>query len=290
MAVGTQDRLAEILDSVVRAIGRAGVKAGDAAAAKGTLRVTAEANVMRTVRVYWTPFQINIPGDVIGLHLEVAEPKVHWCEAYLSPTKRNWVLAFRERADGEVELAYYQEYATPEEALEGFFAISGWYVLTATDKSWVDVVYEVGEGLDWPEHYATIAGDATPAAIAESLKKSDIFWLRWKDRSGEVRTMPVWFLYDQKADKIYVLSGERQQTIPDAESLRDVEVVLRWKGKNSAVAEIPAVVSVIRGDDPRWTEVADKIAEKRLNIPGLPEDTAERWRDECVILDLKLRP
>jgi hypothetical protein len=46
---------------------------------------------------------------------------------------------------------------------------------------------------------------------------------------------------------------------------------------------------VIGGDDPSWTEVANKIAEKRLNIPGLPEETARRWRDECVILELTLR-
>ena len=40
---------------------------------------------------------------------------------------------------------------------------------------------------------------------------------------------------------------------------------------------------------PNWDDVAEKIAEKRLNIPGLPEDTAKRWRDECVILELVLQ-
>jgi predicted amidophosphoribosyltransferase len=34
--------------------------------------------------------------------------------------------------------------------------------------------------------------------------------------------------------------------------------------------------------------IAERIAEKRLNIPGLPEETARRWRDECVILQLDL--
>jgi hypothetical protein len=112
-------------------------------------------------------------------------------------------------------------------------------------------------------------------------------WLRW-NVGGERRTMPVWYLNDPKADKIYVLSGERQQTIEGAETLREVDVILRWKGKNSAVAELPAQVRVIRGDDPDWDEIADRIAEKRLNIPGLPEDTARRWRDNCVILELSL--
>ena len=63
----------------------------------------------------------------------------------------------------------------------------------------------------------------------------------------------------------------------------------RWKGRNAQVAELPAGVRVIGGDDPGWTEVANKIAEKRLNIPGLPEETARRWRDECIILELTLR-
>jgi hypothetical protein len=40
---------------------------------------------------------------------------------------------------------------------------------------------------------------------------------------------------------------------------------------------------------PEWDEIAERIAEKRLNIPGLPEDTARRWRDECVILEVTLR-
>ena len=34
---------------------------------------------------------------------------------------------------------------------------------------------------------------------------------------------------------------------------------------------------------------SSQIAEKRLNIPGLPEETARRWRDECHILELTLR-
>ena len=72
--------------------------------------------------------------------------------------------------------------------------------------------------------------------------------------------------------------------------MRECDVILRWKGKNATVAELAAQVRVIRGDMPEWDEIADRIAEKRLNIPGLPEDTARRWRDECVILELMLGP
>ncbi|MCA1703869.1 MAG: hypothetical protein LC808_11635, partial [Actinobacteria bacterium] len=160
------------------------------------------------------------------------------------------------------------------------------YTLTATDLTWADVTYSVGSGVTWNEHSQTLVS-ATGSAIQESLKKSTIMWLRWNTVSGE-QTMPVWFLYDQKVGSIYVLSGERQQTIPGAEHMRECTVVLRWKGKNSQVAEIPADVRVLE-PGPEWDEIAEKIAEKRLNIPGLPEATAKRWRDECHILELKLR-
>jgi hypothetical protein len=65
-------------------------------------------------------------------------------------------------------------------------------------------------------------------------------------------------------------------------------VIFRWKMKNAQVAEIPADVRVLEHGS-EWDEAAEKIAEKRLNIPGLPEDTARRWRDECVILELTLQ-
>ncbi len=279
--------LAVIADEVARHVGRHGLKEGSAAGAKAALRVTVETDVKRVVQVYWTPFAAEIPGRSIGLHLEVADPTVHWAEAYLSPTERNWVFMFAERPDGEVQLAHYGDYATPAEAIDEFFRQATWYVLTATDKSWSDVIFEVGDDVPWGQHQQVIAGAATSSAIQESLKKSTIMWLRW-NADGRQHTMPVWYVYDAKADRIYVLSGERQQTLPGADAMRECEVILRWKGRNAAVAELEARVSVIKGDDPEWDEIADKIAEKRLNIPGLPEDTARRWRDECVILELTL--
>ena len=282
------DPYIQILDAVARAMARRGVREGDN---KGgaTLRVTSEEHVQRVVQVYWTPFQAVIPDRSIGLHLEVAEPTVHWAEAYLSPTYRNWVFCFAERADGDIQLTQYRDLATPQEAITEFFNLAGWYVLTATDKSWSDVVYTVGDGVEWDDHLKALAGgEGMSQAIQESLKKSTIFWMRWA-HDGRQYTMPVWFLYDNKTQKIYVLSGERQQDLPGADQMRECEVILRWKGKNARVAELPADVMPLSPHDDDWDAIADKVAEKRLNIPGLPEDTARRWRDECVILELSLR-
>lgn len=277
-------RLATVVDQVARVVGGLGVKEGSSSA---VLRVTQEIGVKRVIQAYWTPFEVNVPGQSIGVHLEVAEPKVRWAECYLSNEFRNWVLCFHEREDGEVQLAYYADYATPGAALDGFVELSEWYVLTPSDIGWADVALQADENLGWSDHLKAVAGPATSSAVQESLKKSTIFWLRY-DNAGTEVTMPVWFLYDNKTAKTYVLSGERQQMLPGAAKMREATVILRWKMKNSQVAEIGADVRVLE-PGPEWDEVAEKIAEKRLNIPGLPEDTAKRWRDECHILSLKLR-
>ena len=287
--VWVDPRLGPIVDLVAHGVARHGVKPGEGGGAKGLLRIELEDNVKRIVQVYWTPFEADVPGQSVGMHLEVAEPKVHWVEAYLSPEYRNWIFCFHERDDGEVQLAYYQQHESVAEAVQSFFDLAGWYTLTATDLTWDDVAYEVSPHLDWKESRQNLAGASASPAVQEALKKSTIVWLRWprKDGPGE-QTMPVWFLYDQKVGKIYVISGERQQTIPNAERLREVDVIFRWKGKNARVAELPAAVRVLP-QGAEWDQIAERIAEKRLNIPGLPEDTARRWRDECHILELTLK-
>ncbi len=285
---GVSSRLAPILDEVARQLSRHGVKEGAASGAEASLRVTIEDNVRRVVQVYWTPFEVNVPGQSVGLHLEVAEPRVHWAEAYLSPDFQNWAFFFHERpTDGEIQLAHHREFATPSEAIEGFFDLASWYVLLATDKTWEGVAYELGPGVEWSEERKRVSGASTSAAVQESLKKSTILWMRWRD-DGREHTMPVWFLYDSKAQLIYVLSGEREQTLPGAARMRECDVILRWKGNNARVAEIPASVRVIPPGD-EWDAIAERVAEKRLNIPGVPEDTARRWRDECDLLELTLR-
>ncbi|MGI8406990.1 MAG: hypothetical protein ACR2L3_00555 [Actinomycetota bacterium] len=283
-----QGRLAPILDEVARQMSLHGVKTGAPSSAPGEMRVVLEENVKRVVQVYWTPFQAEIPGRSVGLHLEIDKPKLHWVEAYISPSKWSWIFSFHERADGDVQLAYYQQHEHPKEAVTAFFDIAAWYALTPTDLTWPQMVATTGEGITWTEGQAAqaAAGEELDKAVQEAIKKSTILWLRWDDAAGTSRTMPVWFVTDQ--GKIYVLSGEREQTIPGARDLRNVDVIMRWKGKNAQVADLAATVRVVP-PGPEWDTLAEKIADKRLNIPGVPEDTARRWRDECDILELTIR-
>ncbi len=177
MAVATRgatNRLAPILEDLARAISLHGLQEGRAEGAKAVLRVELEHSVRRVVQVYWTPFEADVPGYSVGLHLEVAEPKVHWGECYLSLDYRNWCFWFRERPDGEIELVYHGDYPSPREALEYFFNASGWYVLTPTGHSWADVAYQVAPELDWNDKLRMLAGVSTGAAIQDALKKSTI--------------------------------------------------------------------------------------------------------------------
>ncbi|MDQ3915179.1 MAG: hypothetical protein M3323_07595 [Actinomycetota bacterium] len=282
----TADRLAPVKELVARAVSGRGLEQGSEG--KAVLRIEREDGVRRTVQVYWTPFEANVPGPCISLHLEVAEPAVHWAEAYLTPDYRNWVFFFGERNDGEIQLLHYADFATPDEAVQAFFDKAAWYTLIPTDKSWEDTTYTVAGDVGWAEAETAVEAGSVGPGVQESLKKSTIVWLRWRDPgTGRDVTMPVWFVYDNKTSKIYVLSGERQQTIPGAERLRECDVIFRWKGKNARIGEVPARVRVIP-HGAEWDEIAEKVAEKRLNIPGLPEDTARRWRDECVLLELSL--
>lgn len=279
--------ISAILDHVARALRRNGIERGEASSAPAGMKVVLEENVKRVVQVYWTPFQAEIPGRSVGLHLEIDKPRVHWVEGYISPRAQSWIFAFRERDDGEVELAYYEQHEDPAKAVEAYFNIASWHALVPTDLTWDDVKCEIDPAVGWDEGHDVQAssGPEMDKAIQEALKKSTIVWLRWRDQGGRDRTMPVWFIFQN--DKIYLVSGERQQTIPGAERLRHVDVILRWKGRNAQVADLPADVRVVpHGDE--WDAIAEKLAEKRLNIPGLPEDTARRWREECHILELTL--
>jgi hypothetical protein len=276
--------LEPIADEVAEHIARLGLEPGDGTG-EAVLRVDVAEHVRRVVQVYWTPFQAEVPGRSIALHLEVAEPRLRWAEAYCSPEARSWYFSFFQREDDEIQLAYYQECASAQECVEAFFNSSGWYVLTAADKTWDDVTYTIGPGVPWGPAQQQIASTELDAALQEALKKSSIVWLRY-EVDGSEHTLPVWYVADK--DTMYVLSGEREQTLPGAERIRRAEVIFRWKGRNARVAEVPASVRLVE-PGPRWDEVADKIAEKRLNIPGLPEDTARRWRDECHILELRLQ-
>lgn len=285
---GIRNRLSPTLDHVAKAMQRRGIETAETPGGPATLEVGYAENVRRVVQVYWTGFQAAISGPCVTLHLEVPKPKRHWVEGYIAPQGVSWIFAFAERDDGDYQLVYYKQDDDPKTAVESFFDISSWYSLVACDLTWDDVTAVVSPDVGWTDAHAVraSAGAEMDKAVQDAFKKSTIVWLKWTGSDGEIRTMPVWFLFLN--NKLYVLSGERQQTIPGARELRHVDVIVRWKGKNAAIADLPADVRVIPMG-PEWDEIAEKIAEKRLNIPGTPEDTARRWRDECDILELTLR-
>lgn len=285
----TDKRLAPVLEAVAKEMARRSVAIGDPSSAPASLQIKREENVKRVVQVYWTPFQAEVPGSSVGLHLNIEKPTKHWVEGYFSPDGASWVFCFHTRSDGDYQLAYYRQNNDYELAVQEFFDLASWYALVPCDLTWDDVKTGIGPEVGWTDAHTVAAGgggEELDKAITESLKKSTIVWLRWNDSSGTERTMPVWYI--QQDNRLYVVSGERQQTVPNARELKRASVIVRWKGHgNAQVADLQADVRVVP-HGPDWDTIAEKLAEKRLNTPGAPEDLAARWRDEADILELTL--
>jgi hypothetical protein len=290
IAQGSLDeRLSSILEAVAQAMARRSIAIGDEKGGPAPMSIVREENVTRLVQVYWTPFQAEIPGVSVGLHLNIEQPTKHWVEGYISPRGASWIFCFHTRGDGEYQLAYYRQQNDWRVAVEEYFDLAAWYALTPCDLTWDSVTCTIDPAVGWTEGHTVMAGgggEALDKEVADSLKKSTIVWLKWADTSGAERTMPVWYI--QQNDKLYLISGERQQTIPGIRELRRASVIVRWRGHaNAQVAELQADVRLI-GPGPEWDAIAEKLAEKRLNTPGAPEDTAARWRDECDLIELTL--
>ena len=187
---------------------------------EGRLQVENECNVRRVVQAYWTPFMAEFRVAPSALISRSRNPGFTGQRPISRRVDVNWVFCFSERPDGEIELAYYEQYHEPQRRSKDSSTWRPGTCYTATDITWDDVILQISETrASGPSTCRSIAEATTTKAVQESLKKSTIFWLRWELR-GRADTMPVWFLYDSKADKIYVLSGERQQTLPGAERIR----------------------------------------------------------------------
>jgi hypothetical protein len=122
-------------------------------------------------------------------------------------------------------------------------------------------------------------------AIEEGLKRSDIIWIT-PDTSN--RSLPCWFVY--KNEKIYVLSAEIQQLVPDARRVREAKVALRWKGRDARLVDFEASVRVIGPESSaEFEEIGALLVAKRQSVHGTVEDIVARWMSDGVILELTPR-
>lgn len=292
------------------------------AGSAGTVSIALARRATRTFRAHWTGFKIFYPERVVVLHATLAGG-THWSEGFISPNRPSWVLVFRDephpsrgsggpRPDDQVatpqsigiaveqrkklieeglaspeELIRMEDYDDPLEAVDAFFSYTSLYALKAIDKDWSDLGYVADPSIQWDEDLLSTASQPFDEAINESLKKSDILWLT--PDTDPTKTIPCWFLYTRDQE-LFVLSGEREQIIPDAKEVREAHVITRWKGRDARMSEFDAGVRAITGSDrSEFESIATQMIAKRQSVRGSNEETLSRWLRECVILELKPR-
>ena len=141
----------------------------------------------------------------------------------------------------------------------------------------------VGE-LEFPV-YVQAAAQKLPQETEDGLRKSDVIWVGPR-ANGHKKLAPVWFAY--KDGKIYLLSkrdpGAEEQSVPGVPDARELLVVTRRKGRDTALEEFNAAQRVLEG--PEWEAAAKVLADRRRSRVGPPGDSIGRWRGSCDIVEL----
>ena len=292
------------------------------AGAKGTLKVALTKGVTRTFRAHWTGFKLLYPGKTLTLRVELNDGSFY-AEGYISLEQASYVLAFRktphsvrgtgaERPDDKFaskqaieialgnrraqidaglvpdeEIIRYEDLDDPIEAIDAFFNYTNFYCFRSTGNDWSEIGYTIDASVGWDEGATAIASLPIDAAVDEGLKRSDILWVA--PNTAPDRPIPCWFLYT-KDKRLFILSGETQQTLPDVHRIRDVRVSTRWKGRDALMSEFDASVRLITRTDPEFDQVGELLINKRQSIMGSVEENLTRWKQEgTVILELTPR-
>jgi hypothetical protein len=140
----------------------------------------------------------------------------------------------------------------------------------------------VGE-LEFPV-YVQAAAPKLPKETEEGLRKSDVIWVGTRVNSHE-QLAPVWFAY--KDGKIFVLSkpdNTDEQKVPGVPDAQELIVVTRRKGRDTALQEFNAAQRVLEG--PEWEAAAKLLVDRRRSRVGPPDESIQRWRGSCDIVEL----
>lgn len=291
--------------------------------ALGELTIKRALGAARTYKHHWTGYRILYPNPTLLLRADLKDG-TFWTEGYISSTQASWVLSFRKdppktRGTGgprpddkfanpqavEASYAYKQsmkdagvvhqeeliraeDFDDPREAIDQFFNYTSLYVLKAIDGDWSGFSYSVDASVEWDDFAEAVASLPIDAAIDEGLKRSDIIWVTL-DSDPDSRPVPCWFLYT-KDKRLFVLSGEREQTLVGANRASSAHVVTRWKGRDARMAEFDAAVRAITGaEGEEFREVAGLLVAKRQSVRGTTDENIKDWMLNGVILELTPR-
>lgn len=122
-------------------------------------------------------------------------------------------------------------------------------------------------------------------ASEAALKKGTIVWLTIPQQDGTSVSRPAWFV--QQGPRLFVLTGEDEQDLPNIEHCDVVRMTVRSKEVNAAIGEMDADVRVV-DDAEEFERIAGLGLGKRLNLRD-GQDALERWRRTATMVELTPR-
>ncbi len=132
--------------------------------------------------------------------------------------------------------------------------------------------------------FVQAAPQRLPKDVEDGFRKSDVIWVGVEGDAH--RQVPVWFAYAN--GKILLLSqkqaGPQEQTVPGIPGAREVQVVTRRKGRDTALDAFPAAVRLL--DGPEWEQAAKTLVDRRRSRVGPPAESIQRWRGSVDIAEL----
>jgi hypothetical protein len=126
-----------------------------------------------------------------------------------------------------------------------------------------------------------------PKEIEDAVKKVDVLWVG-EEANGRDRAVPVWFVYDN--GRIYLLHSDQrdsgEQQVPGLPDAAELIVVTRSKYRETRSSRFHAAVRVIEAASPEFDPLAAKLADRRRDRHGPPEEAIKNWKTTCVIAEL----
>jgi len=122
-------------------------------------------------------------------------------------------------------------------------------------------------------------------AAETALKKGSICWLTIPQADGGPVTRPAWYV--QQGRKLFVLSGETEQQLPNLEAAETVTITVRSKEIQSAIGEMEADVRPVT-DEEEFERIAALGLGTRLNLHD-GDGALERWKRNCRLFELTPR-
>jgi hypothetical protein len=122
-------------------------------------------------------------------------------------------------------------------------------------------------------------------ASETALKKGSIVWLSIPQQDGTSVSRPAWYV--QQGPKLFVLTGEGEQDLPNIEHCDVVRMTVKSKEIKAAIGEMDADVRLVE-DAEEFERIAGLGLGERLNLHD-GQGALARWTETCKLVELTPR-